>query len=100
MDHLLPNPPEKLQKILGLEEPLRNEELVDVLQYKQLLSVNCTPIGKGARGIVYQADWKRPQRSDMSGPEEITVALKAMTITDPNYQKQFLKEVGVYHRYR
>lgn len=96
MDDLRFGRPEKLHDILGLAYPLQYEELVDVIPFKQILSVDPTPLGEGARGIVYKARWARPQMSDMPAPEEVTVALKAMRTSNPDHLKRFFREVRVF----
>ncbi|KAL2037038.1 hypothetical protein N7G274_010165 [Stereocaulon virgatum] len=93
MDRLRFGSPKKLHEILGLEDPLKYEQLVNVIPWQQLVSVNPDPIDEGKRGIVYKAVWKCPQMSDMPGPEEVTVVLKAMKASDPNYLKRFFQEL-------
>jgi hypothetical protein len=61
MDKLRFGRPEKLHEILGLKDAFKYQDLVNLIPCDQLLSVNPKPIGKGTRGEVYKAVWRRPQ---------------------------------------
>ena len=86
--------PKKLHEILGIEVPLKYEELVDLIPLQQLESVEPEPIGEGARGTVYKAIWRCPQLTDMPAPKVIPVVLKEIRASAPNHLKRFFQEVG------
>jgi len=81
-----------LRASLRLDIDPQYEDIVDIIPFEQITSVETEPIGRGERGIVYKGTWSCPQKTSMASPKNISVAIKAITSTLDS-EKRFLQKV-------
>lgn len=67
---------ETLQDALGIDFKPEYLNLLQLIPFSEILSIDTKPIGRGAHGVVYRGVWNCPQKTGMEGPERKAIAFK------------------------